>query len=102
MEKIESIRNKMNADNQIAIPPMLLRTIEAGGFLRANRSFMAKVGFSEAELAEEPFLFWIDPNDVKLATATIEGELSSCQIAHRTKDGGLLPLHIRAVEDGGQ
>lgn len=102
MEKTELIKNKLNADNQFVVPPMLLRTLEAGGFLRANVSFLTMVGFSEAELAEEPFLYWIDPNDEKVASLTIDGKQTSCQINHRTKDGEHLPLQIRVVENGGE
>ena len=90
----------LKTDNPFAVTPMLIRTLEAGGFLRANVSFLAKVGFNEAELAEQPFFYWIKSNDIRAATSTIEGKQSSCWIAHRTKDGKHLPLKIQGVENG--
>jgi len=102
MEKTELVKNKLRPDEKLVVPPMLLRTLEASGFLRANGSFLAKVGFSETELTEKPFLYWVDPNDVEVATATIEGNQSSCLVAHRTKVGEHFPLQIRVVKNGGE
>jgi len=81
---------------------MLVRTVAAGGFCRANASFQAKVGFSAAELAGESFLHWIDPAASEVATATLEGRQASCRVEHRTCDGEHLPLEIRVVDDDGE
>lgn len=102
MNTMKLVKNKLNTDNRFTVPPMLLRTLEAGGFLRANDSFLAQVGFSAAELAEKPFLHWIAPNDIETLTATIEGRQGSCRVAHRTHSGEHFPLEIRVVNEGGE
>ena len=81
--------------NQLPVPPMLIRSAAAGGFFRANASFLSKVGFGEDELAKKPFLDWIDPDDVDLANATIDGGQSSCRVRHMTRSGDRIPLEIR-------
>ncbi len=98
MADLETLVNHPEASEKFADPPMLLRTASAGGFSRTNASFRARVGISETELADKPFLHWINPADIDIATATLEGRQASCRVEHRTRCGGYLPLEIRVVE----
>ncbi len=102
MVDLKTLESNPETNKQFADPPMLLRTVTAGGFFRANASFRAKVGLSEAELTNEPFLHWINPADIEAAKATIEGRQTSCRIEHRTRDGEHLPLEIRVVDNDGE
>ncbi len=81
---------------------MLLRSLTAGGFLHMNAAFRASVGFGEAELADEPFIHWINPADTEVAMATIAGRQTSCRVGHRTRDGEHLPLEIRVADNDGE
>ena len=81
---------------------MLLRRAASGGFFRANACFLASVGFSEEELAREPFLHWVEPASVDTATATPEGLQPSCTVEHRTRAGEPVSLSIRCVQQDGQ
>jgi len=84
-----------------SVPPMLLRTIDAGGFFRANANFRATVSIDDAELASKPFLHWIDPANAEEVTAVLEGRQPSCRVLHRTRCGDPLPLDVRIVEESG-
>ncbi len=53
----------MSVLEEKADAPMIVRAMDKGKFVRVNDSFKAKVGFDAAELAEKPFLDWIDPRD---------------------------------------
>ncbi len=102
MVSLKTLERNPETNKQFADPPMLLRTATAGGFLRANASFRAKMGLSEAELADEPFLYWINPADIEVAMATIDGRQAGCRVEHRTRDGEHLPLEIRVVDNDGE
>ncbi|MCG8616386.1 MAG: ATP-binding protein [Desulfobacterales bacterium] len=102
MNNTGRINTTLNTDDPHAVAPMLLRSIEAGGFFRANDSFLSKVGVSEAELAEQPFLHWIESNDIIDAKLTIQGKQSACWVAHKCRGGAPLPLRIRVVENDGE
>ena len=76
--------------------PMILRTIDAGGFIRTNAAFRTRVEFCEAELAEEPLLHWIAAEDEAAVRAMLDrGE--SCRVRHRTRSGGLLALNMQSA-----
>jgi signal transduction histidine kinase len=80
---------------------MVVRKVDADGFVRVNAAFSEKVGFSESELAEKSFLHWVDPGDHEDVRAVIDGRLSSCVVNHRTRSGSLLPLIIQTtIQDG--
>ncbi len=102
MANLKTLERIPETGKQSVDPPMLLRTATADGFLRTNASFRAKVGFSEAELADEPFLHWINPADIEAAMSTIEGRQASCRVEHRTRDGEHLPLEIRVTDNEGE
>ncbi len=83
-----------------ADPPMILRTTRVGGFVRVNRSFLAKVGFTEAELARKPFIDWIDADDRQVFRSAIEGGDENCRVRHRTSDGASFLLDLRIRDQG--
>jgi len=102
MADLKRLGSDSRSAEEFADPPMLLRTVSAGGFFRANTSFRARVGFSDAKLAGEPFLHWIDPTDIEAARATLQGRQSSCWVAHRTRCGDHLSLKIRVDDHNGE
>jgi len=63
--------------------PMSVRSVEAGGFVRADEAFREAVGFSEAELAGKPFVDWILPEDRE----TFEAALAETENAVRSGIG---------------
>jgi signal transduction histidine kinase/CheY-like chemotaxis protein len=85
---------------QQADPPMIVRPVRAGGVVRVNRSFLAKVGFTEAELAQKPFVDWIDADDRQVFRSTIESGGKDCRVRHRTKDGASLLLALQIGREG--
>ena len=87
-------------ENGLADPPMLVRATGTGGFIRTNASFRAETGYSSRELAEMPFLDWIDPADHPLVQDTLRNGKGQCSIRHRTRHGEALPLDIQVVNHG--
>ncbi|MFK7986776.1 MAG: response regulator [Sandaracinaceae bacterium] len=84
-----------------ADPPMIVRDADAGGFLRVNEAFGRKVGFSRADLAQQPLLDWIDPRDHARLRERLVGGEGSIQVRHRTKDGEGLPLELNVTRQAG-
>lgn len=80
--------------------PMIVRTVDADGFIRVNAAFLEKVGFSEAELTEKSLLHWIDPGDHEVVRATLESGEGFCHANHRMRCGSLLPLTIQVTNQG--
>ena len=83
-----------------ADPPMIVRSSDAGGFIRANRAFLAAVGYSEQELAAKPFADWLEPDDREALLNAPRCEGKPCRVRHATRDGGSLLLDV-AVRDQG-
>ncbi len=83
-----------------ADPPMLVRAARAGGLVRLNRSFLAKVGFTEAELGRKPLIDWIDADDREVLRSALEAGNESCLVRHRTSDGASLLLELRMCDPG--
>lgn len=79
---------------------MIIRAAGRGGFLRVNAAFRAQVGFSDTELAETPFLDWIDPCDHPFVRDLLESGQGCCHANHRTRDGGWLLLTVRVANQG--
>ena len=80
--------------------PMIVRTVDAGGFVRVNASFQSKVGFGNTELAEKPFLDWIDPLDHEIVHAALKARMKECFARHTTCNGDVLHLRIQIMEQG--
>ena len=81
-------------------PPMIVRSTRSGEFVRFNRAFLAKVGFTEAELAQKPFIDWIDADDRQAFRSAIESGNESCHVRHRTRDGASLQLDLLIRDQG--
>ncbi len=77
---------------------MIVRAMDKGKFVRVNDSFKAKIGFDAAELAEKPFLDWIDPRDRTIVQAAIENDERLFFARHITRDGNTLQLQIQLAE----
>ncbi|MBT4820721.1 MAG: GAF domain-containing protein, partial [Lentisphaerae bacterium] len=80
--------------------PMIVRAAGAAGFVRVNAPFRTKVGFDDAQLAERPFLDWINPGDRELVRAVLENGKGACRARHITRDEGAFPLNIQVARQG--
>ena len=80
--------------------PMIVRTVDADGFVRVNAAFRERVGFSDTELAEKSLLDWIDPDDREAVSATLKRGEGVCHAKHRMRCGELLPLVIKVTNHG--
>ena len=78
--------------------PLLVRAMGKGKFVRVNDSFKIKLGFDAAELAEKPFVDWIDPRDRKLVQAALENNERPFFARHITRDGNSVQLRIQLAE----
>lgn len=79
---------------------MLVRSSEGGGFLRANRAFLERVGFSPAELRERPFLAWVDSEGQRRVEAALAEGGGSCDIEHKTRDGQGFAMRVQVSVAG--
>ncbi len=96
-------RSKLKGEGvlrQSADPPMIVRAAGSGGLVRVNAAFREKVGFSSAELAQEPFLHWIEPEQHALVRDTLEGRIDHCRVHHRARSGNAIPLDVRTTGEG--
>ncbi|MCB0324838.1 MAG: GAF domain-containing protein, partial [Bdellovibrionales bacterium] len=84
----------------ITHPPMIIRTVAAEGFCRANDEFLSKVGFTAADLGAKEFVEWIVPEDLAVFQDTLAGKISECQVRHKTRLADPISLHIRVTEQG--
>jgi PAS domain S-box-containing protein len=69
-----------------------------GKFVRINDSFKAKAGFDASDLAEKPFLDWIDPRDRMIVQAALANNERLFCARHITRDGNTLQLRIQLAE----
>jgi len=67
--------------------PIVIREVNAGGFVRTSRKFTEQVGYEATELQNKPLLDWIEPsrhacfkNILKMGSGTIVA-------CHQTKQG---------------
>ena len=88
----------MSVVEKKADAPMIIRALDKGNFVRVNDSFKARVGFDAAELAEKPFLDWIDPRDRTIVQAAFENDERLFFARHITRDGNTLQLQIQLAE----
>jgi len=101
------VEYKMSEEEQIMatrteydVPPMLIRTSDSGGFIRANKSFLKAVRFIESDLAARPFLDWIVPEDHSSIQALLDGREKSCVVSHITRTAEPLILCIKLTDLG--
>ena len=92
----------MPVTEEKADSPMIVRAMDQGKFVRINDSFKAIVGFGAAELAEKPFLDWIDPRDRTIVQAALENDERLFFARHTTRDGNSVQLRLQLAkhEDG--
>lgn len=83
-----------------ADPPMIVRSLKAGGFLRVNCSFLARVGFDEADLAQGSLEDWLVPEDRPAFRAALDSGAEVCVVRHRAKDGQPLEIELRMRAQG--
>lgn len=97
---MSEMENTMVTPMEYDDPPMLIRTMESGGFLRANNSFLKAVHFIEADLAGKPFLDWIVPEDHSSIQALLDGKEESCEVGHITRMAEPFILSIKLSDQG--
>lgn len=90
----------MGKRTEFADCPMIVRAVEAGGFVRSNAAFRARFGFSDRELAERPLAEWIDPDDHAAFQAAIDRGEGSCRVGHRMRSGEFYPVDLRMTDQG--
>ena len=79
---------------------MILRSVDANGFIRVNRAFENQTGFSVDELGAKPFVAWIDAEDRPLLLATLEGAEKRCRVRHQTRRGNLMTIDVHVSVRG--
>jgi|GEM_PF-1976223 len=78
--------------------PMLLRAVEADGFVRINKAFAAALGWSASELAGRCLTDFIHPDDRPALSAVVGGTAERARCRHETVDGGWLELDVAISE----
>ena len=81
--------------NEILDCPMIVRAVDAGGFVRGNTAFRNKVQFTDAELAQKSLFHWLDADDHARVRAALDDGNIDCHVKHRTRSGDFLPLTLR-------
>jgi signal transduction histidine kinase/ActR/RegA family two-component response regulator len=82
--------------------PTVIWNVGPGESLRANRHFTECVGFSHEELAREPFLDWIHPEDRASLEQQFQLGHGDVSARHRTGDGDWATFvwRVRGCADG--
>lgn len=83
-------------------PPMIVRSIRAGDFVRINSAFLRDVGFTREELAQKPLAEWLMDEDRQAFQDALDRGEKRVLVGHKTKDGGVLRLEVRMREQGDQ
>ncbi len=78
-------------------PPMLVRSADVGGFIRANDAFCERVGFNEEELAGKPLIEWIQAEDQASFAAALKAGEGCCRVGRQTADGDVLPMEVHVA-----
>jgi PAS domain S-box-containing protein len=95
---VERRRDYLLGAEENAEAPMIVRAMDKGAFVRVNDSFKVKTGFDATELAEKPFLDWIDPCDRTIVQTALENNERNFFARHITRDGSSLQLRIQVTE----
>lgn len=82
--------------------PMLIRDPAASGPSWVNPAFQARTGWSAVDLAERPFVEWIDPVDrPRLESILLEGGAGCFRTRHETREGAALPIEVSVKRANG-
>ena len=81
-------------------PPMLVRSVVAGGFVRVDEAFHERTGLGADELAAASLLDWIDPADQPEVRALLEHGAGVCTVRHRARTGASVPVEVRLRTQG--
>lgn len=79
---------------------MLIRSPDAGGFVRSNPMFHEAVGFEDVELAEKPLTQWLIPEDRAALQAALDAGEGTCCVEHLTTSSGTVPLVLQVRREG--
>ncbi|MCA8971771.1 MAG: response regulator [Planctomycetes bacterium] len=89
----------MSESQEFADDPMIVRSVAAGGFVRINRAFAARIGFDTSDLALRPFVEWIEEADRDEFLRAIDG-CRPCRVRHTSRDGHSLELDLLIRDHG--
>ncbi|QDV06933.1 Blue-light-activated protein [Planctomycetes bacterium Poly30] len=78
---------------------MLIRD-SSSGLARASAALGQRLGYSNDELAREPLLHWIHPEDTPRARAALAAGSGIVQLRHATRSGSWLALTLTVRTDG--
>jgi signal transduction histidine kinase len=67
--------------------PMIVRDAGVARLARVNRSFTERIGYETQELAREPLLSWIHPEDRARFQAALDKGCGDLTCAHRSRNG---------------
>lgn len=87
--------------------PMLIRGLDAGGFLRGNAAFYERTGLGASQLGARPFLDWIAPEDRPAVAGLVDSlddradpahghRARPVRARHLTRDGSSIPVEVSA------
>jgi len=79
--------------------PMMVRSVDIGGFVRASEAFCAQVGCTEAEFAAAPLLDWIAPEDHPTVRRALAAGRGRCVVGLRTRDG-IARIQLELADEG--
>jgi signal transduction histidine kinase/ActR/RegA family two-component response regulator len=67
--------------------PIVIREVNAGGFVRTSRKFIEQMGYEATELRNKPLLDWIEPSRHDCFKKILDVGSGSIVASHKTKDG---------------
>ena len=82
--------------------PMMVRSVDRGGFVRVDDAFREQMGLDAAELGAQPLRHWIEPADQPVLERLLERGRGRRVVRHRNADGGTLPVELQLAHDGEQ
>ncbi len=81
--------------------PMIVRDFNAGGFVRVNRPFFEKMGATADDLAQQPLIDFIHPDDRSLLQKILDIGEGSATARHKTTFDGWVAYDWRMREWSG-
>ena len=86
----------------LGVSPTIVRSAEAGGFVRVSQAFVAESGLDQLQLSERAFVDWLVAEDQAIFRQALEGGDGCCVVRHLTSGGDplLLKVTVRSRSEG--